>query len=75
MNLDTCILSCAAAILEILKVRGPQKFDALLAGVKQRLGEEARFRFGLGLDFLFLLGLIEYFEESDTFLLLSRAES
>lgn len=75
MDLETCTLACAAAVIEILGTQGPQQFDSLLNKVKQKVGEGGRFRFGLGLNFLFLLGLIEYIEGNDTFLLHSQADS
>lgn len=72
MDVETCTLACAASIIEILGTQGPHKFDSLLTKVKKAVGDGGRFRFGLGLNLLFLMGLIEYFEDSDTFLLLSQ---
>jgi hypothetical protein len=65
-DLNTCILNVGTLILDLLAKYGPAKYDDMVMNLKEELGDNARFQVGPSLSFLYLLGLIEYDQNSDT---------
>ncbi len=66
MDLDLCVLNCAASIIEELSGEAAVKYDALAARLIGEHGEQARFQLPHALSFLYLLGTLEYFAEADS---------
>ena len=65
-DLNTCILNVGSLILDQLAGYGPTKYDDMVMNLKEELGDNARFQVGPSLNLLYLLGLIEYDQNSDT---------
>jgi hypothetical protein len=65
-DLNTCILNVGSLILKQLAKYGPTKYDDIVMNLKEELGDNARFQVGPSLNLLYLLGLIEYDQNSDT---------
>ncbi len=65
-DLNTCILNVGSLILDQLARYGPTKYDDMVMNLKEELGDNARFQVGASLSLLYLLGLIEYGQNSDT---------
>jgi hypothetical protein len=65
-DLNICILNVGSLILERLAKYGPTKYDDIVMNLKEELGDNARFQVGPSLNLLYLLGLIEYDQNSDT---------
>jgi len=65
-DLNTCILNVGSLILDQLVRYGPTKYDDVVINLKEELGDNARFQVGTSLSLLYLLGLIEYDQNSDT---------
>lgn len=66
-NPDYSVLNIGAFILGQLNAHYAVSYDYLLERVKTYLGEESEENFPYALNFLFLLGKINYSQESDTF--------
>ena len=66
IDLDTCVLRIAALILHELRQSSAIPVDELDHLVRSNIGDSARFNFLSTLNFLFLLGQIDYDEKSDT---------
>lgn len=76
MNLDTCVLHCAALVVEILQQESPLEYDSTLQRLRDGLSDNARFQFPYALNLLYLLGAVDYNLETDTLYLTSEnAES
>jgi hypothetical protein len=65
-DLNTCILNVGSLILDQLSRYGPTKYDDMVINLKEELGDNARFQVGTSLSLLYLLGLIDYDQNSDT---------
>ena len=65
-DLNTCILNVGSLILKQLAKYGPTKYDDIVMNLKEELGDNARFQVGPSLNLLYILGLIEYDQNSDT---------
>lgn len=66
-NPDLSVLNIGAFILNQLNVHYAISYDNLLEKVKSFLGEESEENYPYALNFLFILGKINYSQESDTF--------
>ena len=71
MDLDTCVVHCAALVLEILQKESPLEYDSALQRLKDGIDEKARFQFPYAIDLLFLLGAVDYDLGTDTLYLTS----
>jgi hypothetical protein len=69
MNLDISVVNITAFLLNQFKRREKVGYDELLEFVKKGLNEEAAEIYPYALNFLFLLGKIEYESNSDCFIL------
>ena len=70
LDLDTCVLRVAAIVLSELQLSRVVPLDELDIIVRSRAGEAARFNFLPALSFLFLVGRLDYDDNSDTILFL-----
>jgi hypothetical protein len=66
LDLNTCVVVIAAEVLAALRSNRVMRYDELLGLVQTKLSEAVRFNFPLSLDFLYLLGLIEYDDNTDS---------
>ncbi|WP_207641149.1 ABC-three component system middle component 8 [Peptoclostridium acidaminophilum] len=66
MNLENCVISICVLILKILKDVEIIKYNDLYNIVFQIKGENMKYNFIPALDFLFLLGKLQYYPETDT---------
>ncbi len=66
-NLQTSVVSLAAEILKIFSHNKVLQYDDLFRKIIDRKGKEAKENFLLALNFLFLLGKIEYYQKGDLF--------
>lgn len=71
LDLDTCILHCAALVLDILRKESPLEYDSTLQRLKDTINDKVRFQFPYALDLLYLLGAIDYDLGTDTLYLTS----
>lgn len=71
MNMNLSVIRVSSEIIELLIKSPIMKFDEILASLEQIIGNEVRFVFIPAIDFLYLLGIIDYHEESDVFELVS----
>jgi hypothetical protein len=65
MDLDKCVLNVAACIISLLKIDPEISLSDLDETIQTRLGEDARFNFFPAINFLYLLGKLDYSETSD----------
>lgn len=66
MNLDSSLLRISALMLRELNKRGVIGFEQLRTVVTKRVGPDGDITFLPALDFLFLLGKVEYHVKNDT---------
>jgi hypothetical protein len=66
LNLQNCVLRVAAALLHQLQRTRVERLTALLNLVRESFGHDAMHHFLPALDFLFLLGCVDYLPASDT---------
>lgn len=66
MNLDSSLLRISALMLRELNKRGVIGFEQLRTVVIKRVGPDGDMTFLPALDFLFLLGRVEYHAKNDT---------
>jgi hypothetical protein len=67
LNLDVCVLRIAAVVLTHLRRLRVEKFNTLLSLVRNEVGDDGEVWFVAALDFLYLVGRIEYQSQTDTF--------
>ena len=72
MDLRTSLISVASAILEMLVGHHRVSMLELDETVQNRLGAAARFNFLSALNFLFLVGVIDYDIDNDVVVLRAR---
>lgn len=65
MNYEISIVRIAASIINILLQNGVCKYDEVLSRVKRSHGEDSKYEFKNALNFLYLLGKIEYHFQND----------
>ena len=68
-NLDISVINITAFLLKQFKRRGKIGYDELLKSVSKELNENAIELYPYALNFLFLLGKIEYESKSDCFII------
>ena len=66
LDLNTCVLNVSAMILRQLGDHGPTGYNFLVMNLQDELGKEVRFQVGPALSLLYLMGLVEYDDGSDT---------
>jgi len=66
-NPDTSVINISAFILKQLNSFYDIKYDELMKKVIESLGEETKENYPYALNFLYLLGKIEYLEQTDSF--------
>jgi hypothetical protein len=69
MNLDVSIVNITAFLLSQFRRREKVGYEELLESVRNGLNEDAAEIYPYALNFLFLLGKIEYESNSDCFIL------
>ena len=74
LDLPTCVLGVSAEVLVALRQNRLMQYDELLGQVQAKLPSGARFNFPMSLDLLYLLGQIEYHEETDSIGLVEAAQ-
>ena len=67
LNLNVCVVRIATIILAHLQRHRIENCTTLLKKVQQAAGEDAQVWFLPAVDFLFLLGRVEYRPKTDTF--------
>ena len=75
LDLDTCILHCAALVIEILQRESPLEYDSTLQRLQDKINDKVRFQYPYVLDLLYLLGVIDYDLGTDTLYLTSGSIS
>ena len=70
MNLDLCTLRIASLIIQILKKQRMMGYEDLVEKLSKILEEDAHPFFLLSVEFLYLLGKVEYYPKTDSFELL-----
>lgn len=65
MNYEISVINISASIINILLQNGTCKYEEVLDGIKRKHGEDSRYEFRNALNFLYLLGKIEYYFEDD----------
>lgn len=68
-NPDFSVINISAFILKQLNAFYAVNYDALLKKVIDTLGEESKENYPYALNFLFLLGRLNYQQETDSFTL------
>jgi hypothetical protein len=66
LDLDSSVLRVAAIMLRTLKRPGVMEFERLRGVVLKRVGEAGEVSFMPALNFLFLLGRVDYHVQNDT---------
>jgi hypothetical protein len=66
LNLDVSVLRISALMLRELNKRGVIEFERLRGMIVKRAGSDAELAFLPALNFLFLLGKIDYHVKNDT---------
>ena len=69
LDLKTCTLRVASVVISALHETSPLPLPELDETVQSRLGEEARFNFVPALNFLYLVGAIDYNAHADAVVL------
>jgi hypothetical protein len=69
LDLNTCVIGVAAEVLWVLRRNQVMPYAELLAAVQSRTSEAVRFNFPLSLDFLYLVGQIDYDDDADAIVL------
>lgn len=64
-NFKVSIINIAASILSILIENKVCTYNEVLTSIKNRHGEDSKYEFQNALNFLYLLGKIEYFPKTD----------
>jgi len=72
LDLNTCIVRIAAIVLSELQLSHMIPLSELATIVRSRAGDGARFNFLPALSFLFLVGKLDYDDNSDTILFLDK---
>jgi hypothetical protein len=75
LDLNTSVVRIAAFILKELKVAKTIQINELDEIIRNNLGENSRFNFIASLNFLFLLGKIDYEETSDSLIFTNVEEA
>lgn len=66
LNLDVSVLRVSAIMLRELRKRGVVEFERLRGVVTKRVGADGELTFMPALNFLYLIGKVEYHLKNDT---------
>ena len=66
MNLDNSLIRISAILIQFLKSLKIVKFNQLLERLVTKEGDEVKYMYVPALNFMYLLGLIEYHSKNDT---------
>jgi hypothetical protein len=66
LDLNVCVVGIAAEVLVALRSNQNMHYCELMGFVQSRMSDAARFNFSLALDLLFLFGLIDYHDDTDS---------
>lgn len=66
MNLDLSVVGITAILLKMFKKNRIMTLDEILGYVSDKAGSDVKHVFVLALDFLYLLGMIEYHLSTDS---------
>jgi hypothetical protein len=66
-NLDTSVINVTAFVLTQFKRRPQIGYDELLSSIKKELSDSAAEMYPYAINFLYLLGKIEYQSDKDCF--------
>jgi hypothetical protein len=66
LDLDSSVLRIAAIMLRTLKRPGVMEFERLRGVILKRVGEAGEVSFMPALNFLFMLGRVDYHVQNDT---------
>ena len=72
-NPDYSVINISAFILKQIKAQNSIGYDKLLEKVMKGLGEKCKENYPYSLNFLFLLGKLDYREQTDTFISIGNA--
>lgn len=61
----TSVVSVAAEIIKVLQEKKSEKYSVVMRQVQNMIGEESKYEFQNSVNFLFLLGKIDYFCDND----------
>ncbi len=64
-NCATSIIGVAAQIIRVLDNKGPMTYEAVLSSIKKYSGENCKYEYQNALNFLFLLGKLNYYSDCD----------
>jgi len=67
LNLNVCVLRIAAIVLAHLQRYRVEGCTALLKAVQEAAGDDAEVWFLPAIDFLYLMGRVDYHSHTDTF--------
>lgn len=59
------IINVAATIIKVLEMQGASRYNVVMKQVQNLIGEDSKFEFQNSLNFLYLLGKVEYVEVED----------
>jgi L-rhamnose mutarotase len=59
------IINVAATIIKVLEMHGASRYNIVMKQVQNLIGENSKYEFQNSLNFLFLLGKVEYVEVED----------
>jgi hypothetical protein len=68
LDLNSCVLRVVAVILEELRKLPAISLNELESTVQSKAGENAKYNFLSALNFLYIIGKLDYDEESDAIL-------
>lgn len=64
-NYRTGIVNVGAVIIKVLQEKNNEKYGVVMKEVKKVAGEESKYEFQNALNFLFLLGKVTYYCDTD----------
>lgn len=66
LDFNVCIINISASIIEVLLKNGISYYIEVLNHVKRKHGDNSKYEFQNALNFLYLLGKVEYSSHNDT---------
>jgi hypothetical protein len=71
-NIDLSVLGLSTEILRLLLSENVLKYSQIIGRITHKKGEESKRNFLLALNFLYLIGKVEYYPEEDVIKLISE---
>lgn len=68
-NLDYSVLNISSFILKRLMIKDVYTYNDLYLKVKDEMSDKALINFPYAINFLYLLGKVEYLDQTDSFIL------